>query len=140
VVLVLAAFIGLWVTAPQWEAPLGLNHPGSTPQVYVYLNLTLWQFSGPSSCWAGSVFSIGGTVPLNGTFHASVALPYPGGTTGAACTAETIQVVTTGFSIQTSNVPVTVAPGQSGHLWVNLTAPATPYNGPLTMTVVTASP
>lgn len=138
-VVILAVFGVLWVTAPQWEGTLGIIHPAPTPPGYVYLNLTTWGFSGPAVCWQGTPFSPGGTVPVNGTFEASVVLAYPGGTTGPNCTAGSVRALTAGFTVQNSNAPVTVGPNQSGRLFVNLTVPATLYNGPLALSVITTS-
>jgi hypothetical protein len=137
----LVIMIILWYTAPQWEGPLGLGPKNSTPaQSFVSVNITEWTYTGPAACWQGSVFSYGGTVSLGGIFHGSVNLPYPGGLTGPNCTAQSVQVLTPGFVLQGSNVPVVVSPGGAGRLFVNVTVPGVVSSGPLSMTVTTVSP
>jgi hypothetical protein len=135
--IVLVIFIVLWVTAPQWEGPFQPHTP-LPPQSFVSVNVTDWTFTGSTLCWQNAVFSNGGTIPLAGTFHAVLNLPYPGGVTGPKCTAQTPNVLTPGFALQNSNAPVSVAPGNDQLLYVNVTVPATAYGGPLSISLVVA--
>jgi hypothetical protein len=116
------------------------GNPSPPSQSFVYLSATDWSFHGPSACWQEPVFSTGGTVLLGGTFEGSVSLLYPGGTTGPNCTAESVQVLTTGFLLQGSNAPITVAPGADEYLFVNVTVPSATYSGALAMSITVVSP
>ncbi len=139
--LLLVVLIVLWYTAPDWEGPLGLGPRNSGPtQSFVSINVTQWTFSGPPTCWQGSEFSYGGIVPLAGTLGSSVALPYPGGLMGTDCTAQSVQITTSGFTLLGSNAPVTVSPGGSERLYVNVTVPNSTYTGPLAISVSVVSP
>jgi hypothetical protein len=139
--LLLLILIILWYTAPQWEGPLGLGPNRPPPaQSFASINITQWTFSGPTSCWQGSVFSFGGTVAVGGTFQVSVSLPYPGGLVGPNCTARSVTLLTTGFTLLNSNAPLTVAPGDAGRLFANVTVPETAYAGPLSVSVAVGSP
>ncbi|MCI4373170.1 MAG: hypothetical protein L3K02_05960 [Thermoplasmata archaeon] len=135
-----ALFAVVWVTAPEWERSLGPVQPQPASESFVFMNLTTWSFSGPATCWQSPVFSNGGTVLLNGTFNTSVSLVSPAGSSGPTCTAESVGTLTRGFIIQSTNAPVTVAPGGSARLFVNLTVPSEPYTGPLSMSILTRSP
>ena len=139
--LLLVVLIVLWYTAPAWEGSFGLGpKPSPSPQSYVSLNITEWDFHGPNACWQVPVFSNGGTVILGGTFQGSVSLPYPGGSSGPDCTAESVQVETSGFVLQNTNAPVTVGPGGSERLFVNVTVPDSVYTGSLPISITTVSP
>jgi hypothetical protein len=136
---VLAVLILLWYTAPQWDGAFRPKNPPPGPS-YVSVNITEWAFAGPADCWQESVFSNGGVVPLNGTLHTSVALPYPDGLTGPNCTAQSVQVLTHDFVYANSNAPITVPPGGAARLYVNVTVPGAVYTGPLMMLVTAVSP
>ncbi len=139
--IVLVVLIILWDTAPQWEGPLGLGPKGSSGgQSYVSVNVSRWTFNGPAVCWQGSVFSYGGIVLVGGVLPVSVNLPYPGGLVGPNCTADSVHVLTAGFSLVDSSAPVRVVPGAAERLYVNVTAPSSTYTGPLNMSVDVVSP
>jgi hypothetical protein len=131
-VLILALLV-LWVTAAQWDGPFRPAPPPS--QSFVYLNDTAWSFHGTPSCWQEPLVSVGGTVLFGGTFHASVDLSYPGGVSGPTCSAQSVVVLTSGFTLLGSNAPIAVAPGGDGHLEVNVTVPTTEYSGALAISV-----
>ncbi len=129
----------LVVAYPRWWSGSGGGGSNPPTQQFSYLNRTLWTFEGPTACWQGSQFSFGGTIALNGTFHADVGLTYPGGLSGPTCTAQAVSVVTHGFSLKNANVPLSVAPGTEAFLYANVTTPGSPYTGELSIqvTVVT---
>jgi len=138
---VLVVLILLWDTAPQWEGPLGLGPKGSSgEQSYISVNVSRWTFNGPSACWQGSVLSYGGIVLVGGVLPVSVNLPYPGGLSGPSCTADSVRVLTAGFSLLGSSAPVLVVPGAAERLYVNVTVPSTTFTGPLNMSVDVVSP
>jgi hypothetical protein len=139
--ILLVILVVLWYTAPAWEGPLGLGpkNPGSS-QSFVSVTTTNWTFAGPASCWQGTVFSYGGIVPFGGLLEGSVALPYPGGATGPNCTAQSIELTTSGFTLIDSSTPVLVSPGGGGRLYMNVTVPDYAYTGPLSVSVGVISP
>jgi hypothetical protein len=128
----------LYVTAPQWDGAFQPNNPPPS-ESFVYLSATNWTFHGPSACWQEPLFAFGGTVLQSGTFEGSVSLPYPGGLTGPNCTAQSVQVVTAGFTLEGSNCPLTVRPGEDGQLFVNVTVPDSTFSGALSMLVTVVS-
>ncbi|MCI4365141.1 MAG: hypothetical protein L3K10_03650 [Thermoplasmata archaeon] len=139
VVVILAAFVLLWVSAPQWDGPLRPAGPRPTAQSYVYLNDTSWQFTGATGCWS-PIISIGGTIPIGGIYEAAVDLPYPGGASGPACTAQSVHVNSAGFALVDSTLPQTVGPGHATWIYVNVTVPGAQYTGALTLLITVSSP
>ncbi len=88
-----------------------------------------WQYS---SCWqAGSSQGAGG-LAFGATYVAMSTVTSP---SYATCTINSVSISTDGFSVITSNVPLTVSPGGTQTISVTIGIPQTSYTGAITIVV-----
>ena len=133
-VVILAVFVLAGVVG-SWPTPSGSSGSPATPGTTV-VNVTSvdWQFTGATNCWSATNSS-GMVVPAGKSATVSVMLT---GATGAgapaSCTIASETVATTGFSLESSNAPLSISPGQTGTLVVSVRAPSA--NETVTLTLV----
>jgi hypothetical protein len=133
------AFLALWVTAPQWAAPLR-GHPGPPAnQTYVLVNTTLWRFGGTATCWVDR-FGAGATIPAGGQFHAWIQLTYPLGNATPPCTIHSVDSLTSGFTLVSTSAPLALSFGEQGSLYANVTVPDASWTGSVTFLLNVTSP
>jgi hypothetical protein len=109
---------------------------GTTPTVDVTVvdyhfsssdgGLVCWSnYSGPGNSGAsGETLLSGDALPCN-----------PNSTETSTSTAETVTAVTPGFSIVKMNAPLTVSPGQTGYLYVDVRTTSVGFTGAPTLDV-----
>ena len=96
--------------------------------------------TGATNCWTSST-GTGETVPGGAQFTTTWTLNYTAGPFDPdRCTVQSVSVQTVGFSLVSSNTPVTVLTGGSQSLTIRLQAPNTDYTGVLTLVLTVTSP
>ena len=111
-----------------------------TPTTTVTIPSVVWKFNGPSNCWSSKTGS-GTTVPGGTQFTVSVQLSYAGGSGEPyQCTVTSEAVVSSGFSLDGSNTPLSVDSGAAETLTATIQAPNVTETTNLTLNGTVSSP
>jgi hypothetical protein len=137
VVVVLGGAALAYENAHPSSSGSGNNSP---PQTVVITATNLNPQGGNGNCWTSST-GTGGTIAAGSDFSTSWTLSYPGGLfKPASCTVQSASVQTPGFTIVSSNAPLTVSAGGTQTLTVVLGTPSTDYTGTVTLELTVTAP
>lgn len=132
VIIVLVLVVVFYLFSTDAFTPNSPNSIGN-PTQHVTVTAINYQFTG-ASCTGWSDFSDGGhTVNAGQQFGDSFSL-----TNGAilgTCTAQSVSVSTSGFSIISANTPLTVNAGASQTLSITYGTPSSSFNGVITVSI-----
>lgn len=104
---------------------------GSNPPAQVTITAVNFDFSG--GCWTSST-GTGGTVNAGQSFSTTWTMSYAGGfLQPSSCTINSVSVSTQGFSITSTNTPLTVDAGGTQTLTVVIGTPGAAYTGVVTL-------
>ena len=97
-------------------------------------------FAGATNCWSSST-GRGEVVPGGAQFTTTWTMSYTAGAFDPdRCTVQSVSVQTAGFSLVSSNTPLTVLSGGSQSLTMRIQAPNADFTGVLTLLLTVTSP
>lgn len=132
IIIVLVLVVVLYLFSTGAFTPNSPNSIGN-PTQHVTVTAINYQFTG-ASCTGWSDFSDSGpTVNAGQQFSDSFSL-HNGAILGT-CTAQSVSVSTSGFSVISSNAPLTVNAGSSQTLSITYGTPSTSFNGAITVVI-----
>lgn len=132
VVIVLVLVVILYLFSTGAFTPNSPNSIGN-PTQHVTVTAINYQFTG-ASCTGWSDFSdTGPTVNAGQPFTDSISL-HNGAILGT-CTAQSVSVSTSGFSVINANTPLTVNAGSSQTLSITYGTPSSSFNGAITVVI-----
>jgi hypothetical protein len=125
----LSVALVLWATSPYWAS----KNSASSVGAFAVVSETNWHFFGSTACWPTE--TTGGVVlPAGALWRTGIDLAYslP---SNATCGVDSVSVATPGFGLLNDSAPIVVPGPGTGWLWVNVTVPATDFEGALDLYV-----